>query len=166
MDLANVAVAIEPTPFKQGQERANIAATIVHDLDLGGGIAAPNRFDQSFATRNCRDDQIEGNREAPKRPGDVGPSVLIVDVSNDRHRRARGPIRDLSRTRPGRPPVEKFRMLGGKVAIDCDADVYPVLIVSGKALAFSFRTHREERELIVFQVLLFPEEKRQTQPRP
>ena len=50
-------------------------------------IAAPNRFDQPFATRNCRDDQIEGNRQASERPSNVGPSVLIVDVGDDRHRR-------------------------------------------------------------------------------
>ena len=57
-------------------------------------------------------------------------------------------------------------MLGGKVAVDRNANVYPILIVSGKALALSFWPNGEKGELIVFQVLLFPEEKRQTQPRP
>ena len=57
-------------------------------------------------------------------------------------------------------------MLGGKVAIDRNADVYPILIVSGEALAFSFWPDGEKGELIVFQVLLFLEEERQTQPRP
>ena len=66
VDLANVAVAIEPAPFQQEQERANVAAAILHDLNFGRWISAPNRFDQPFTTRNCRDDQIEGNRQAPK----------------------------------------------------------------------------------------------------
>ena len=44
VDLANVTVAIEPTPFEQGQERANIAATIFHDLNFGGRIAALESF--------------------------------------------------------------------------------------------------------------------------
>ena len=97
VNLANVAVAIEPAPFKQDQERANVAAAILHDLNFGPRIAAPNRFDQPLATRNGRDDQIEGNRQAPERPGDVGPSVLVVDMGDDRDRRVRGTIRHLRR---------------------------------------------------------------------
>ena len=57
-------------------------------------------------------------------------------------------------------------MLGGKVAVDSDANVYPILVVSGEALAFGFWPDGEEGELIVFQDLLLSEEERQTQPRP
>ena len=57
-------------------------------------------------------------------------------------------------------------MLGGKVTVDRNAYVYPILIVSGEALAFSFWPNGEKSELIVCQLLLIPEEKCQTHPRP
>ena len=57
-------------------------------------------------------------------------------------------------------------MLGGKVAIDDDANVHRALVVSGKALALGFRADGEEGKLVVFQIFLFLEEERQAQPRP
>ncbi len=87
MNLANVAVAIEPAAFKQDQERANVTAPILHDLNFRARIAAPDLFDEPLATRNGRDDQIEGNCQAPERPGDIGPSVLVVDMGDNRARR-------------------------------------------------------------------------------
>jgi hypothetical protein len=43
VNLANVPVAIEPARFKQDQEGANIAATLLHDLSFGGGVVASDR---------------------------------------------------------------------------------------------------------------------------
>ena len=88
-------------------------------------------------------------------------------MGDDRDRHARGTIDHLRRwTDLRRPPVEKFRMFRGKVAIDHDANVYPTLIVSGKALAFGFWADGEQGKLVVFQIFLFLEEERQAQPRP
>ena len=84
VNLANVLVAIKPAPFEQGHERANIPAAIFHDFNVGVRIGLLDRLDQPLATGDGRHDQIEGNRQAPERAGDIGPSVLIVDMDDDR----------------------------------------------------------------------------------
>ena len=82
-------------------------------------------------------------------------------MGDDRDRRARGTIlHSRRRSVLRRPPVEKFRVLGDKVAIDDDANVYPTLIVSGKALAFGSLADGEQGKLVVFQIFLLLEEER------
>src|ERR1700722_4787068 len=130
-------------------------------------MAAPNRLNQPLTTRNSRDNQIEGDRQAPERAGDVGPSVFVIDVGDDGDRDTSRTINPYwRRTNLGRPPVEKFGVPGGKVTIGDNADVHRALIVSGKALALEFRADGEERKLVEFQIFLFPEKECQAQPRP
>ena len=85
----------------------------------------------------------------------------------DDDRRALGTVGRLGRrTHLRRPPVEKFRMLRGKVAIDDDANVHSTLVVPGKALALGSRADGEQGELLEFKIFLLLEEERQAQPGP
>jgi hypothetical protein len=88
-------------------------------------------------------------------------------MGNDRHRRVRGTMRQLRR-RSGlrRPPINKLRVLADKFAIELDANVPHIAVVSGETSAFGFWAGGEKIKLIKFEKLPFLDEERQTQSRP
>src|SRR5271168_267020 len=64
VDLADVAIAIEPTGLQELKERPHITTAIFGHDDLGVRKVADDRADQLIASKHGGDDQVKGNAQA------------------------------------------------------------------------------------------------------